>query len=145
MRPFILRMEANVKTEISHIIMTFFKYSCQPTGSISEGERQQIINQSKLPHSAPLGERLFWLSRRMYAQVPSGRFSSAWISPDHTLCSISILTAASHGLDYSTALPVPASAHHNDLVTDTTGFCKQVYNYNFKITEPSFFIALPNV
>ena len=48
------------------------------------------------------------LSSWTYVQEPSSCLSGAWRVPGQTLYFISIQTAASHGLDNSTALPVPA-------------------------------------
>ena len=59
-----------------------------------------------LPASGALVQ---WLSGRTCAWAPSGRSFHAWSDPDLTQFFVSIQTAASHGLDHSTALPVPAS------------------------------------
>ena len=50
-----------------------------------------------------------WLSGGMYAQGSSGCLSWDLGWPRPTPCAPFAQTAASHGLDYSTALPVPAN------------------------------------
>ena len=47
-----------------------------------------------------------WLSGRTCAWAPSGCSFQVWSDPDPTQCFVSIQTAASHSLDYSTVLPM---------------------------------------
>ena len=77
-------------------------WGIEPTADIFR--RQVTILASFSPHSSTLVQ---WLRGGMYAQEPSGlSWDRGWTRP--TPCAPFAQTPTSHGLDYCTALTVPA-------------------------------------